>query len=501
LNLSRIIISISFIAVTCIYNNAEAKFDFNKNCINAYTNVINLNFQEGKRLLNIEKTINPQNDIPLLIENYIDFLTLLIGENNNEFKVLKKNKELRLDKLDKGDKSSPYYLYSKAQINLQWSFARMKYDEFVTSAMEIRKAYILTEDNAKKFPNFIPNKMMHGLLHVLIGSIPDKFKWMINLAGFSGSIKQGTNEMEYILKATEGNSQFSYIHSEVVFLLSFMSMNIINENEENTKTIYDIVKTDKNTGPLISFGKASLAMRKGLNDDAIRILTNRIDNPNAYPFNFLEFMLGSAYLNKLNIEAIQHFENFVTKFKGKNFIKAAYQRIAWCYLLNNNTAKYNEYIKKVKLYGYTEIDEDKNAQKEAESGNIPNVYLLKGRLLFDGGYYKKSLDALTEKKPNEVYKAKKDMIEFTYRLGRIYHKLDNNEKAINYYKLTLTIGSYSPYYFAANSALQLGLIYEKQKDNKTAKIYFEKCLSLNNYEYKYSIEQKAKAGLDRIKNN
>ncbi|MDD5571138.1 MAG: tetratricopeptide repeat protein [Bacteroidales bacterium] len=499
MNLSRIIFSISFIAVTSICNNAEAKFDFNKNCINAYTNVINLNFQEGKRLLNVEKTTNPQNDIPLLIENYIDFLTLIVGENSKEFNVLKNNKDQRLEKLDKGDKSSPYYLYSKAQINLQWAFIRMRYEEFLTGAMEIRKAYIFTEDNAKKFPSFIPNKMMLGLLHVLIGSIPEKYKWMINLAGYNGSIKQGINEMEYVLKVTGSSSQFSYIHSEVVFLLSFMSMNITNDAEENTKMIYEIVKTDENKGPLVSFAKASLAMRKGLNDDAIRILTDHTDNPNAYPFHFLEFMLGSAYLNKLSLEAVSHFEKYATKFKGKNFIKASYQRIAWCYLVNNNIAKYNEYIKKVKLYGYTEIDEDKNAQKEAESGNVPNVYLLKGRLLFDGGYYKKALDALTEKSPNEVYKAKKDMIEFTYRLGRIYHKLDNTEKAVNYYKLTINIGSGSPYYYAANSALQLGLIYEKQKDFKNAKIYFEKCLSLNNSEFKYSIEQKAKAGLDRIK--
>ena len=58
----------------------------------------------------------------------------------------------------------------------------------------------------------------------------------------------------------------------------------------------------------------------------------------------------------------------------------------------------------------------------------------------------------------------------------------------------------SPYYFAANAALQLGIIYEKQADFKKAAEYYELAQSMENVEYKNSINQKAKAGLNRIKN-
>jgi tetratricopeptide (TPR) repeat protein len=72
------------------------------------------------------------------------------------------------------------------------------------------------------------------------------------------------------------------------------------------------------------------------------------------------------------------------------------------------------------------------------------------------------------------------------------------DAAIEYYKLTLQAGEPYPYYFAASAALQLGLIYEQQKNPKQARFYFEKCISLKNHQYRNSLSQKAKAGINRL---
>jgi len=252
-----------------------------------------LNFQEGRRLLNIEKTTNPQNDIPYLIENYIDFLTVFIGEKKTEFDNLKNNKDTRLNRIEKGDKSSPYYLYSKAQINLQWSFARMKFGEYFTASVEIVKAFNCIEENSKKFPQFIPNKILQGLMHIIIGSVPDNYKWMTNLTGYKGTVKQGVSELEFVLKNTSNNSEYSYLKNEVAFMLSFMNMNLISENTEKENIIFNLINTkDKIQSPLIYFAAASMAMRKGLNDEAIKILSSRKNSPNTYPFYYLDYMHG-----------------------------------------------------------------------------------------------------------------------------------------------------------------------------------------------------------------
>ena len=73
------------------------------------------------------------------------------------------------------------------------------------------------------------------------------------------------------------------------------------------------------------------------------------------------------------------------------------------------------------------------------------------------------------------------------------------DKAINYFEMTIKNGLTSRYYFAANSALMLGQIYEEEKEKNKAEFYYKKCLSIKHEQYKNSIDQKALAGLARIK--
>jgi len=42
-------------------------------------------------------------------------------------------------------------------------------------------------------------------------------------------------------------------------------------------------------------------------------------------------------------------------------------------------------------------------------------------------------------------------------------------------------------------------MYEERKDYTKAKEYYEKCLSMRHHDYQNSIDQKAQAGLDRVK--
>jgi tetratricopeptide (TPR) repeat protein len=91
-------------------------------------------------------------------------------------------------------------------------------------------------------------------------------------------------------------------------------------------------------------------------------------------------------------------------------------------------------------------------------------------------------------------------LEYSYRLGRIYQELEDFDKAIKYYETTIKNGSELSFYFAANSSLQLGLIYESKGNLVLAKSYFTKSMNMKNSEYKSSISQKAKAGINRIEN-
>ena len=61
-------------------------FDFNSRCQQAYEHIFSLRLEQGKRLLEEEKQEDTDNLIPLLLENYIDFFTVFITEEEAEIR-------------------------------------------------------------------------------------------------------------------------------------------------------------------------------------------------------------------------------------------------------------------------------------------------------------------------------------------------------------------------------------------------------------------------------
>ncbi len=484
---------ILFMAFFIPFTGFAQSYTFNKRCIEAYTYIQELRFEKGRQLLNAEKKENPDNLIPYLVENYIDFLTTYINEDQAEYKKLYPNREVRLDKLETGNASSPYYLYCQAEVMIQWAFSKLKFEEYVGAFTDVRKAYLLLEENQEKFPDFVANKKSLGMLHAIVGAIPDQYKWGVNMLGMDGSIDQGLKELKSILDYSKTND---FIFEQEVYLYyAFVVLYL----GHDASTAWNLVKDlDTKTNLINVFCKSSVAMRTGRNDIAIQTIQSRPTGAEYAQYQYLDFMLGLAKLRKLDYSAAGDFEKFIRNYKGKNYIKEAYQKLAWLSLIKGEKDKYWENMYYVKSRGDDLIDDDKQALYEAESGKMPNVTLLKSRLLFDGGYYKDALKLL-EGKSVDSFSDKKDKVEFTYRAGRIYDMAGQPDKAKGFYTATIQNGKSLPYYYAAASAYYLGNIYEQEKDYANARKYYQLCVDSSNKEYQTSLDGLAKAGLNRVK--
>ena len=110
--------------------------------------------------------------------------------------------------LKKGDENSPYYLFSQAEVNLQWAFVRIKFAQYFKAVWEIRRAYKLLEANQKKFPNFAPNKKSLGILHAMVGTVPDNYQWGMKILGMQGTIAQGMGRNKILPSICRTSRQF-----------------------------------------------------------------------------------------------------------------------------------------------------------------------------------------------------------------------------------------------------------------------------------------------------
>ena len=213
------------------------------------------------------------------------------------------------------------------------------------------------------------------------------------------------------------------------------------------------------------------------------------------PFYYLDFLLGKYKLYRLDKDADVYIRRFTEHFKGRHYIKEAYQKLYWHSLLfQTSPLKTNHYLGYIQTKGKSLIDEDVQALSEAKSG-APHLVLLQARLLYDGGYYQRSQKLLLDSSPLSFDNQGRE--EFHYRLARNADALDQTDLAITHYEHTIkhTTGKK---YFACSAALHLGLLHERGKNYGAAKKYLELCLTLPPEGYGNSLHQKAKTALARV---
>jgi hypothetical protein len=461
------------------------------NCKHAYQAIFKLKLSEGKQLLDREKKENPSNYLPYFIENYIDFLKLFINDNEKLYKSIEPNVKARLEKLSEANPESPYYLYTQADIHLQWAFCKIKFGEYISAVFEVKKAYALLQTNQKKYPDFKPNIKSLGLLHTLFGAVPDKYKFGIKLLGLKGSIEQGLTELSTVMD----DKQFEF-KEETIILYTLLVLHLQKDKAEAWSMIEnaDIPLGDN---LLNHFVAATVASYTGKNEKVVSILSGKPSGAEYYPFPYLDFLLGNAKLNQLDEDAATYIKKFIAANKGRSYQKEAYRKLAWYYLVNDNPSLYKKYMQQLQQVSDAPTDEDKSAQREAQRGIIPNKQLLKARILSDGSYFTKALAVLNTVNPDKLTRSR-DQVEYYYRRARILHEMENYNDAIKYYALTIQKGEAYNYYFAANASLKLASVYEKQQNKPKALLYYQKAVDLEKDEYHNSIEAEAKAGMNRL---
>ncbi len=478
-----------------LIQSAYASFDWNTNCKEAYTNTIELKFDKAQQILENELKNNPNNSLVYLIENYSDYLKIQISEEKREFDNLKSKKEYRLSKIENDNSESPWKLYSEAEIHLQWAANRLKFAEYFNAAYEINKAYRLLTENDKKYPNFLPNKKSLGVLYSLIGSVPKKYSWILSIIGMEGNLDSGLSLMNSTIKKMKTHDDFSYMVEETYFLYAFLKMNLDNNQNDLKELLKEIKSSDF---LLLNFAASRIATQIGNNDLAIKILEERVRGKAYYPFHYLDYLIAVGKQNKLDESCIEYFELYLNNFSGINYKKSSLMRMSWHYLINDDEQNFIKYRNKINDLEGLYIGADKEAQFFFDNKIKPHKNLLKARLYFDGGNYDKALENLDTIDKQKIKNNTFDNLKYHYRMGRVYEKLNNSKEAILYYKETISKSSSEYLHFSAKAALQLGLIYEKIGDKKQASDYFQYCIDVQNHLYEQSLEQKAKAGLERL---
>ncbi|HWV69335.1 tetratricopeptide repeat protein, partial [Chitinophaga sp.] len=431
---------------------------------------------------------------PYFLDNYADFFPLFFNEDPAAYSQKRNLRLFRLNKMAEGSPDSPYYLYTQAAIKFQWALIKIKFDEKWDATWEIRKAYMMLKENQQRFPGFVPNNLLLGAMQTVFGTIPEGYKWITNILGLKGSMKEG---MANVNKFIESNApEAKLFREESYYYYCYLMLFIVNKPEE-TWEFLQRKQLDTKNNYLFALMVANLSLNNQKAATGIKVLQERNDTAEYADIQYYNYVMGLLKLTRLDQDAHIYLERFVNNFKGKFYVKECLQRLSWYYYLEGNQAAADKYRALILTKGGLETDADKQALKEAKTGKWPNPFLLRVRLLSDGGYFPKALALLLTKKAAE-FPAMEDKLEYAYRLGRIYDESGQDDQAIAMYEVTIKVGSNRPEYYAARASLQMGYIYEKRNDKAKAIECYQRCLNMKGHDYKNSLDQRAKAGMQRV---
>ena len=468
-------------------------YDYNDNCSKAYQDYMSLHLQEARSLMISEMKADPYNLMATYISDYEDYIVLLLNCDHLDYEQRSGHLDDRLELLDKGDQSSPWFRFCKAGIYLHWAIVNLRFGNQYNAATYFHKSFSLLKDNERLFPAFEYNKVFAGLQEAVVGSLPGNYKWLASIFGMRGNMKKGTGKLADFIN-THTNKQPLY--AETVLYYSYTRFYLLQEQKE----VWNFLNSPQfptQNNILNTFAKVNIALDYRKSDEAIEALRSAAAEANYDKYPVLDYQMGMALLTKLDTSCITYFQRYLKNNRSDIFIKDAWQKMAFANYVSNNKAQAEWCMKQVLTQGDARSDADKQAKRFAENRVWPSVQILRARLLIEGGYYNDALTILRGMDPAQLTQPT-DKLEYFFRLGKAYQESGDNNNALKNYQLTINAGKERHEQFAARAALQMGMIYEHSGNKEQAINHYKQSLDMPPHDFQNSIDQQAKAGISRL---
>lgn len=472
----------------CAHSSAFALDDqwkFDETTQKLYELVLNLQLDEIQARLP-----DPQTAQQLYVVSLAEAMELLLEEDGEKFTEYEDRFEKRRDRKTK--LNSPDDLFLQAEIALQWSFVYFKFGHEFDAALNLRESYIITSELKKRFPKYQAIHKTSAMLDVIVGSVPEKYNWVLSLLNIEGSIDNGLQQFESMRKTN------SPLRLESDLLKALIYAYVLQKPDSAMLALDDVLKNHP-SNRLSLFVGASLAIKNSQSEKALNLLDELEAQKEYFRIDYADYLRGDVYLNKAEyLNSITAYRSFLNHYKGQNNIKDAYYKIGLCYWLNGNVNDAKATFKLARNSGKEVTEADKYAARSLAEEELPHQALTKARYFTDGGYYKEARTILDSIMPATL-PTRRDQIELYYRKARLEHKTKHFDAAKNFYQLTIELNGELSWYFAPNACLQMGYILLGEGDIATAEEYFEMALSYKKHEYKNSIDTKARSALAQLK--
>lgn len=398
--------------------------------------------------------------------------------------------DLCLKKVKSGPHKEVETQIASSELYLIKAFLEMRYGSSLGTAWNGYMAWDELEIAIKRSPNHPLVRYGNGLLQATVGSLPENYQFFTRLIGMKGSVNKGLQLMENALQDPDLKSkkvfydEFAYMFCQVRYQLEDDSHKLLSEYG---------VKVQGSS--FLLYMEALQLLQRGENDRAAELLMNRPTDGGRMVHPYMDLFTGKVLLNRQDPMAAKWLNRYLQNYKGDNHLVAVQRYLYWHYGLMGAMEQAEKHRK---LAFAHEKHSAMDQQALEDLGDALPWSLIRARLLFDGGYDEQALVILNDPQNQLRYKRPVDQLEWHYRRGRILFRQHQLTAAQKDFEQAVSVCT-EERFNCANSWLHLGFIAEEQKAWEKAKNCFNQVLEQAGFAYFEGLQQKARAGLERIR--
>lgn len=381
---------------------------------------------------------------------------------------------------------------------LQRAVVLGKTEHFLRAAWAGRQAYNMYTSLMEQYPEFYPAYYGMGVIHVLLGSLPDTYRWILARIGITGTVDGGLRELE----EAAAHSAYNGPHARATLALIDLILN--QERQDGVRRLRKLHEAYPHSlmfAHLYGFGLYSI--RKA--EKAQRIFETALekrDDPAYHFIDFITYYLGDVHFvqNQFS-QAERHYRDFLENYPGKALVALARLRCGLALEMQNQYPEAREFYRSVK--SDRSFDSDEYARgTAAERLERPmseiERQLVRGANYFEAGAYDTAVEILIPLYENREL-SDEERAEAAYYMGRVRQAEGRLEDAMTFYGHAADQPGDRSEKWQPWSQFYIGTIYADWGETGKARALFEQVLSYDHeYSYKKALEQRVHTAMDQL---
>ncbi|MCC5921247.1 MAG: hypothetical protein LAT68_16410 [Cyclobacteriaceae bacterium] len=391
---------------------------------------------------------------------------------------------------DQIDKDEKYLLLSEAYLQRAFYFGMS--EQYIYAAWNFRKARLrLQSVENQNHPNYLK---LSGYIDLLLGSIPPQYQQSAKILGYFADSDAALEQMNQAFE------QLEYDQTEIAFLAAMAGATFLNDPSLASSWVKKIQDQQQHPSPVDQLVLLSIYHKLNQGEEALQIIS-QIDNKLQTYAAIFHYLSAETYFRSMMIKRAQQSYQLYLRESGE---QAAYRADSQFKLGMLASIKLNK--EEASRYFHRAVHEpaltqtDRYAVSRITNENIPHIEIYTIRMLYDGGFLEKAAARIRQIN-SAIFGRNEDLIEWHYRVGRVYQGMKQNEEALEAYQASVSITSEHSYkeYYQPNAHLQRALIFHEMNKEQEALQEIEKMRSFKNYSYESALRQQAKVLETKIK--